>query len=122
MIRKDSHGVIDYLPCVSDSSREPAESGRSRRNSYRFAEELAPWLTALVPIGLTNRNCDVVAGAGQHSMNPEHERDIRREAEALFQSRTAGRSSMPTDTDHFQDPATPNMIDCLDSLYSLPLR
>ena len=34
------------------------------------AEELPPWLTALVPIGLTDLGGDVVAGASQNIMNP----------------------------------------------------
>jgi hypothetical protein len=68
--RRETRDVIAYFLGMYNSSRESPESGRSTGDLAWPAEEPPPWLTAFIPIGLTDLGRDVVAGASQNIMNP----------------------------------------------------
>jgi hypothetical protein len=69
--RREKRDVIAYFLCISNPSREsPGSSGRSIGDLGWPAEEPPPWLTAFIPIGLTDLGRDVVAGATQNIMSP----------------------------------------------------
>jgi hypothetical protein len=79
-------------------------------------EEFALWLRTLVPIGLTDLGCDVVAGASQSIINP---RTRTRQPTRVRTRRHMGLSPVVNGWQieyanrygPFQDPASPNMID-----------